>query len=37
MEGKNQLDISYSFKFFKFKTSDNLTGSEPMPDNGSLN
>ena len=23
------------FKFFKFKTSDNLVGWEPMPDNGS--
>ena len=33
MEDKNQLDSSCSFQVFKFKTSDNLVGWEPMPDN----
>ena len=33
MEAKIQLDTSYSFQVFKFKTSDNLVGWEPMPDN----
>ena len=29
MEAKSQLDTSYSFQVFKFKTYDNLIGSEP--------
>ena len=35
MQANNQLDTSYSFQFFKFKTFDNLIGWEPMPDNAS--
>ena len=35
METKNQLDTSLVFDFFKYKTSDNLIGCEPMRDNAS--
>ena len=35
METKNQLDTSLVFDFFKYKTSDNFIGWEPMRDNAS--